>query len=801
MESECGVQQRIRPRRGMLCAVLFALGGISTACGDATSPADVPDAFADGSAVVPDASMPQPDSGPQLCARNLDCSDGVFCNGAERCEPGAGADEHGCRAATEARCLPGQTCDEEVNRCLTQCDVSGDADGDGDDSIDCGGTDCDDADARRFPGNAEVCDNEHHDEDCDPMTFGFRDQDADGFPDAMCCNLDADEALLCGTDCDDQNGIVHPTEAESCDGLDNDCDTRIDEDVMRRFWPDVDGDGFGNGSADAVDDCMPPDGYVENGTDCDDNEARRNPSAPEVCDSIGDNDCNPETHPFDVDNDGVDDQSCGGTDCADDDATIHPGAVELCDGVDADCSEPGPWRQQDDEDADGDGHAPIGMCISDRFPADDCDDSAAHIHGRAPEHCNGIDDDCDPATSDPSDCSDPQLSTAFVLSRGDARLMHATVDAGGYVYALIFTDHDGVTIGSEAVATGWHVASFTDTGVMRWRTHLAALSPPTHTVFEEARLALTTTGHLAFLFEWWPGATGSTITINGTTHTAGVGDVSVFTGTLDTDNGAIGTAHEIPEVVASGLAPAPNGDVVVGLTTELPGNLPGGGSDLAALFRLNLDGALTATRIGGVATDAFEWGSDCTSEVVTDVARDRIYVGHTCLVSVLETPRRLYALDFQGRQQWAVDGAGTPRAVGPNGSVACERDPGIGILSAQGEVVWDGPQTFGFGQGPFRATAAMSSEFVFLTGYGGPFGLDSPRKTSILKIDSNGSMRGLHVVNALGDATVYVDQLIYRDGAVQAFVRKWDLLPDGTLIEGSLEVTDRRALVYLRLTP
>jgi hypothetical protein len=45
------------------------------------------------------------------------------------------------------------------------CDVNGDADGDGHRAMNCGGDDCDDADANRFPGRTEVCDTTMHDED------------------------------------------------------------------------------------------------------------------------------------------------------------------------------------------------------------------------------------------------------------------------------------------------------------------------------------------------------------------------------------------------------------------------------------------------------------------------------------------------------------------------------------------------------------------------------------------------------------------------------------------------------------
>jgi hypothetical protein len=107
------------------------------------------------------------------------------------------------------------------------CPGGGDADGDGHMAIACGGDDCDDNDPNRFPGNPEVCD-PSHDEDCDPRTFGARDRDGDGFPDAMCCN-GTGAARVCGTDCDDTNVSVNPGNMELCNGFDDNCNGLVDE--------------------------------------------------------------------------------------------------------------------------------------------------------------------------------------------------------------------------------------------------------------------------------------------------------------------------------------------------------------------------------------------------------------------------------------------------------------------------------------------------------------------------------------------------------------------------------------------
>ena len=230
-----------------------------------------------------------------MCAIDKDCDDGLFCNGMERCAPASkDANSSGCILASAPPCKSEGLCEEEAGLCRVECDEDPDPDGDGSVSILCGGDDCDDSNSNRYPGNTEVCDDEDVDEDCDPTTFGFRDQDSDGWPDAQCCN---DEA--CGTDCDDLVAVIHPSENELCDGLDNDCNGEIDEGVaygdLPIWYRDADGDGFGLLTAQRAVCASQLEGYVRIGGDCDDLESRVHPEAVEQCDGI-DNDCDPGSH-------------------------------------------------------------------------------------------------------------------------------------------------------------------------------------------------------------------------------------------------------------------------------------------------------------------------------------------------------------------------------------------------------------------------------------------------------------------------------------------------------------------------
>ena len=239
----------------------------------------------------PDPVVP-PDGGPDAavtCERDLDCDDGRYCNGAERCLPDApAADPRGCAPAA-APC-PAAECDESGDRC-GECLVP-DRDGDGVDSTACEGTDCDDSDPDRYPGHAELCDEEGHDEDCDPLTLGGRDADGDGAVAAACCNVTGSGERVCGTDCDDAVAGTSPLATEVCNATDDDCDGAVDETVILTLWEDADGDGFGTDDPAAIPTraCSESANRVIARGDCDDAAPGRNPGAPEVCNAI-DEDC------------------------------------------------------------------------------------------------------------------------------------------------------------------------------------------------------------------------------------------------------------------------------------------------------------------------------------------------------------------------------------------------------------------------------------------------------------------------------------------------------------------------------
>lgn len=173
---------RLYPSVSLFVVVLAV--SVSACGGGTTPPPDVDGGLvADLGGGGPDARV--------LCTSDIDCNDGLFCNGREMCAPASlAADVRGC-VPGDAPCSLSETCDETSNDCRTTCE---DVDGDGHEAIACGGDDCDDNDASRYPGNTEVCD--AHDEDCNDATFGFVDADGDGAGSSACCN-----GTTCGDDC------------------------------------------------------------------------------------------------------------------------------------------------------------------------------------------------------------------------------------------------------------------------------------------------------------------------------------------------------------------------------------------------------------------------------------------------------------------------------------------------------------------------------------------------------------------------------------------------------------------------
>ena len=85
-------------------------------------------------------------------------------------------------------------------------------------------------------------------------------------------------------DCNDQDAAIFPAAEEICDGLDNNCDGNIDEEVLLLFYADADEDGYGNPDT-SIEACDLPEGFVEDNTDCDDLRADVYAGAEETTDS------------------------------------------------------------------------------------------------------------------------------------------------------------------------------------------------------------------------------------------------------------------------------------------------------------------------------------------------------------------------------------------------------------------------------------------------------------------------------------------------------------------------------------
>jgi len=273
-------------------------------------------------------------------------------------------------------------------------------------------------------------------------------------------------------DCDDSLAAVNPDAAETCNGIDDDCDGETDESDAQgsaTWYLDVDGDDHGDPDQ-PLQACDQPSGYVAGESagvdfDCDDGDAQVHPGADEVCNDDIDDDCDgladdedpdvelgdEDTWYGDADGDGYGDsgttdfacdQPSGFVaydgDCNDDDEDVNPDAEEICNRIDDDCDKA--IDDQDDDldedsatawyqDADGDGfghasshelscEAPKGYVDN----GEDCDDGDDAINPDADEICDedDTDEDCDKlADDDDKDVLSVGFATWYADADGD----------------------------------------------------------------------------------------------------------------------------------------------------------------------------------------------------------------------------------------------------------------------------------------------------------------------------------------------------------------------------------------------
>jgi hypothetical protein len=223
--------------------------------------------------------------------------------------------------------------------------------------------------------------------------------------------------------------------AESCNGVDDNCDGQTDEAGAAgctTYYPDSDGDGAGSAAVGAAA-CLcaaTGDHPVTTTGDCDDGDSQVKPGSKELCNGKDDN-CLSGTDEGFADSDGNGTADCmdsdidgdgtsNAADCAPANPAVHPKANEACNGIDDDCD--GSVDEADAQgcqllytDGDGDGFgkgaaqggfeqclcAPKGEL---KATVDgDCNDADPAITPKANEVCDDKDNNCAAGTDEGCD--------------------------------------------------------------------------------------------------------------------------------------------------------------------------------------------------------------------------------------------------------------------------------------------------------------------------------------------------------------------------------------------------------------
>ncbi len=328
------------------------------------------------------------------------------------CAPLEPLAHHGAKEACDG---VDNNCNNQVDEGYADFDKDGlancvDPDDDNDGSADA--VDCEPLNAIAYPGGEELCDG--FDNNCNgKVDEGFADQDGDGKAD--CSDIDADgDGDPNGEDCAPFNAKIYTGAFEACDGIDNNCNNQVDE-----GYPDFDLDGLANcvdddddnDGDDDVTDCAPLDAFKHSGSveACDGVDNNCNNKVDEGYpnyDGDGEADC------VDLDDDNDGDMDL--VDCNPFNEAVYAGAKEVCDGQDNDCNDivddagsAGCTLYYKDKDDDGWGMANKSLCLC--LPQDDytalepgdCDDSTWSINPDGNEVCNNQDDDCDGIKDNP----------------------------------------------------------------------------------------------------------------------------------------------------------------------------------------------------------------------------------------------------------------------------------------------------------------------------------------------------------------------------------------------------------------